>query len=159
MNAPREPLSVVVGIVGAEGAKFTPSGEQEARAIIRVLLSRPKSHLVSGGCHLGGVDIWAEEEAAKLGVGMTIFPPRVQRWEGYKERNLRIAEASDVVHCIAVARLSLDFNGPRFTFCYHCGTRRHIKSGGCWTVKRSRYGMLHVVANEEVQTFGERYGK
>jgi hypothetical protein len=26
----------------------------------------------------------------------------------------------------------------KFDLCYHCGTKDHVKSGGCWTVKYAR---------------------
>lgn len=55
-----------IGIIGHEAAKFTEAGEREAKRIIRVLLDAALT-LVSGGCHLNGVDIWAEEIADKIG--------------------------------------------------------------------------------------------
>lgn len=140
-----------IGIVGAEGAKFTREGEAHARQIIRSLLSEPGAVLVSGHCHLGGVDIWAEEIAAELGCATLIFPPARQCWEGgYKQRNLQIVEHSDFVHCIAVDVLPGEYTGMRFALCYHCAkvvAPRHVKSGGCWTMRRAQHGALHVVAN------------
>jgi len=57
-----------IGIVGHETAKFTAETEAKARAIIRHLLDHEGTDdvLVSGGCHLGGIDIWAEEEAERF---------------------------------------------------------------------------------------------
>lgn len=137
-----------VGIVGAEGAKFTPEGEAQARAIIRSLLAAPDAVVVSGGCHLGGVDIWAEEEAVVLGRKAVVFRPKTLMWStGYKPRNLLIAEHSEVVHCIAVDMLPREFGGMTFPLCYHCGRKDHVKSGGCWTMKRAKRGELHIVAN------------
>lgn len=136
MSASETPLNV--GIVGHERAKFTREGEIEARRIIRELLvSRDGARVVSGGCHLGGVDIWAEEESAKLGRPAPIVHlPKRQTWSGgYKERNVLIAQDSDEVHCIVVANLPESYNGMRFQLCYHCGTDKHVKSGGCWTAK------------------------
>ena len=52
-----------VGIVGHEAAKFTPETEHAARQIIRTLLATPDAIVVSGACHLGGIDVWAEEIA------------------------------------------------------------------------------------------------
>lgn len=82
------PDPYVVGIVGSEAAKFTPETEKRAREIIRSILIRPGITAVSSGhCHLGGIDIWAEEEAKKLGVyahGGFIFPPKDHTWSnGY----------------------------------------------------------------------------
>lgn len=139
-----------IGIVGHEAAKFTPNGEEQARQLIRTLLQNPKSILVSGHCHLGGIDIWAEEEARKLGRDMIIYPPAAYNWhDGYKPRNIKIAQTSDIVHCIVVDELPATFTGYRFLYCYHCKTSNHIKSGGCWTAKRAKEGRWHVI-NQEI---------
>lgn len=140
-----------IGIVGNEGAKFTPEAEEKARAIIRRLLAEP-CVMVSGHCHLGGIDIWAEEEAKALGRETSIWIPAALNWSnGYKPRNIQIARKSDEVHCIVVATYPESYKGMRFQWCYHCETREHVKSGGCWTAKyaQKRYGKpakWHVVA-------------
>jgi len=128
---------MIVGIVGAEAAKFTVVGEAQARAIMRELLSDPAATLmVSGGCHLGGADIYAEEEAELRGLPMRIHKPKRLTWDtGYKERNMRIAEDADIVHNFVVDVLPSDYDGMTFKKCYHCNTTEHIKSGGCWTAK------------------------
>jgi len=128
---------MVIGIVGAEAAKFTEAGEEQAREIIHALLKDPAvSLMVSGGCHLGGADIYAEEEAELLGIPMRIHKPKRLSWDtGYKERNMRIAEDADIVHNIIVDVLPSDFGGMTFKKCYHCNTTAHVKSGGCWTAK------------------------
>lgn len=143
-----------VGIVGHEGAKFTAKGEAAAREMIRGLLADPESVGVSGACHLGGIDIWAREEAKALGREFIEYPPKTLRWaDGFRPRNVKIAERSDIVHSIVVARFADAFTGPRYPFCYHCGTGGHIKSGGCWTAKYARnlgkLGQIRVVENEE----------
>lgn len=128
-----------IGIVGHEAAKFTTQAEAAAREIIRHLLVDPSAVLVSGHCHLGGVDLWAEEEAQALGRHMVIFPPKTHSWEtGYRLRNLQIAKNSDIVHCIVVSSYPENYQGMRFNYCYHCHTNEHIKSGGCWTAWRAR---------------------
>lgn len=127
-----------IGIVGAEGAKFTPCGESCARALIRSLL-QPGDEVVSGGCHLGGIDIWAIEEAHALDLYCHQYLPSVLSWEaGYKPRNILIAQNSDYVVCIAVNKLPPEFRGMQHRLCYHCGTSDHVKSGGCWTTKYAR---------------------
>lgn len=137
-----------IGIVGAEGSKFTAEGERQARLLILDLLLPAGSVLVSGHCHLGGIDIWAEEIADGLGIEKKIFPPTKLQWEGgYKQRNLLIAWQSDIVHCIAVDRLPSTFSGMRHSSCYHCGTTDHVKSGGCWTMKKAKAGKLHIIKN------------
>ena len=124
-----------VGIVGAEAAKFTTDGEAQARELIRLLLD-PGDICVSGGCHLGGVDIWAEEEARALGLEVIVYPPATLSWEsGYKPRNIQIAEACETLCCIVVDAYPPHYTGMRFNLCYHCKRRDHIKSGGCWTGK------------------------
>jgi len=130
-----------LGIVGHEAAKFTPVTETKARAAIRDLI---RSHtncttVISGGCHLGGIDVWSVEEAKALGLATKEFLPHNRSWTtGYKIRNIQIAQYSDVVVCFVVDKLPPTFIGPRFEFCYHCGARDHIKSGGCWTAKYAR---------------------
>lgn len=144
-----------IGIVGSEGAKFTPLGEERAKEWINKLLTGdyrmnpgnppkywgPETTVVSGHCHLGGIDIWAEEIADSLGFSKLIFPPKTLRWEGgYKQRNLEIAKNSDMVYCISVKDFPETYTGMRFPFCYHCKDTEpaHIKSGGCWTTKEAR---------------------
>ena len=136
-----------VGIVGHEAKKFTPITEKAAKLVIRALLKNAEV-LVSGGCHLGGVDIWAEEIAKELGCYNPdyIHLPKIQRWEGgYRQRNLKIAEDSDIVHCIVVAEYPPIYYGVRFDYCYHCNTSDHVKSGGCWTAKRAKSAEWHVI--------------
>ncbi|MGH9257021.1 MAG: hypothetical protein ACRD3C_20875 [Vicinamibacterales bacterium] len=157
-----------VGIVGAEEAKFTTAGQVEARALIARLLEPDGAVLVSGGCHLGGVDIWAEEEydallALESRPESVIHPPAVHAWaQGYKPRNLLIARDSTVVHNITVARYPAGYAGMRFAVCYHCERRfrktdrrspPHVKSGGCWTAyeaeKMGKRAHWHVISNKE----------
>lgn len=130
-----------IGIVGHEAAKFTKRGEKLARAAIRRLLIETRAtEVISGACHLGGIDIWAIEIGREMGLKTTEFPPKNQYWEtGYKPRNIQIAQASDMVVCIVVDGNPEEFRGMRFPCCYHCGgTTNHVKSGGCWTAKRAQ---------------------
>ena len=131
---------MTLGIVGCEAAKFTPATEAAARVAIRELIRRYRvQRVVSGHCHLGGVDIYAVEEARAMSVDVTEFPPETLSWSsGYKPRNIAIAHASDHVACITVKTLPPGYTGMRFRLCYHCGTADHVKSGGCWTVKYAR---------------------
>lgn len=129
-----------IGIVGHEAAKFTPTTEKAARGIVRKLLTDPAAVLVSGHCPLGGVDIYAEEEALALGRNMLIFAPKENNWErGFKPRNIQIAKNSNECHCISVYQLPATYKGMTFSSCYHCDKHReagvptHVKGGGCWT--------------------------
>ena len=126
-----------VGIVGSEEAKFTVITEATARMSIRISL-RGKTTLISGACHLGGIDIWAVEEARKLGIKVIEFKPAKLNWDGYKARNIQIANRADKVVCITVRKLPPGYRGMRFPLCYHCKTTNHIKSGGCWTAWYAR---------------------
>lgn len=145
---------MIIGIVGSEAAKFTAETEAKARAIIRTLLSHSDAILCSGHCHLGGVDIFAEEEAKALGRfdPQYIFPPKTLNWtNGYRPRNMQIARASDRVVCITLKALPASYSGMTFEGCYHCGDARppHVKSGGCWTVlqamKRGKPGEWYYI--------------
>lgn len=139
---------MIIGIVGAEGSKFTLEGERQAKELItHILLEGDKvTEVCSGECHLGGIDIWTREIALMVGVRYTGFPPKTRSWEGYKARNIQIAEHSAVVHNIVVDHLPPNFKGMTHKLCYHCGTTDHVKSGGCWTAKRAKEGIWHIVS-------------
>ena len=116
--------------------------------------------MVSGGCHLGGVDVWAIDAAQQLGLRVIEFPPEAHSWEYYKARNILIAHNSEHVVCIAVDQLPPTFQFPPTMkgfngYYYHCGMDMHIKSGRCWTTKYARkigiYGETLVVENSSVE--------
>jgi len=150
-----------IGIVGHEAAKFTPDTEKAAKTIIShivrdaIVASATSGNvhdpvIVSGGCHLGGVDIWAEEYADHHGLTKIIHKPKTLSWStGFMPRNIKIAEDSDIVHVIVVKSLPEGFRGMRFDECYHCHTKTHVKSGGCWTAKKAqrlgKYAVWHEV--------------
>ena len=144
---------MIVGIVGSEEAKFTPLGKQRAMELIEGILKQPDvESVVSGGCHLGGIDIWARDVGMKFELNVTEYLPKIHAWEtGYKPRNLLIAQRSDVVHCITIREYPKQYTGMRFAFCYHCGVDTHIKSGGCWTMKEAaklgKPNFLYIVEN------------
>ena len=145
---------MILGIVGSEAAKFTPVTEVAARGIICDLCENG-DEVVSGACHLGGVDVWATEEARALGLNVREFPPASQSWPHYRARNIQIAEASDIVHVITVRELPPDYRGMRFASCYHCKTAAHVKSGACWTAhyaerQLGKAACWHVISPEGV---------
>ncbi len=131
-----------LGVVGPEQAKFTSATEALARAaIVDAVRRHGADTLVSGHCPLGGVDIFAEEIAAQLGLRMIVHAPRTLSWSGlggYKARNLAIARTSDLVLMVALEKLPNGFRGMEHDGCYHCLDRNppHVKSGGCWTAWR-----------------------
>lgn len=94
-----------IAIVGGSGGKWTSETEIKAKRTIRDIFSKYNNEciLVSGGCHLGGIDIWAEEIAKELGLKTIIFPAVVHEWStrgGYRDRNIKIAVEADVVYDI-----------------------------------------------------------
>jgi len=126
-------------IIGHAADKFTDHTESLAKEAIRDIL-KPEYILVSGGCHLGGIHIWAEEIAKELGCYDKdhIHHPKIRRWEGgYKQRNLRIAEDAEEVYVIVVDKYPPNYTGRRFNICYHCKVDTHIKSGACWTALKA----------------------
>jgi len=135
------------GIVGVADDKLTPDTREQAKKIIvKILTARPDCVLVSGGCHLGGIDIIAESIADDIGVPKEIFKPSALSWGapgGYKERNLKIAQTSDIVHVIVVREYPPTYKEQQFPLCYHCKDQRppHVKSGACWTaIQAQRIG-------------------
>lgn len=129
----------VLGIVGAEAAKFTRITERAARLQIRKLFTPDVELVVSGACHLGGIDEWAIDEAVKFHLPFKEHKPAVLEWaRGYKPRNTLIAQDSHKVVCLTVRELPASYRGMKFDYCYHCKTGDHVKSGGCWTVKLAK---------------------
>ena len=141
-------LLVKLGIVGHAQEKFTFGTELKARQEIEKAIKHHNPEVViSGRSPMGGVDIYAEEIAAKLGVPTKIYQPEIHKWDGsyagkigFKQRNLQIAEHSDVVLVVVLKTLHPSYKGMKFNGCYHCGTRNpeHVKSGGCWTAWKCR---------------------
>jgi hypothetical protein len=125
-----------IGIVGAEGSKWTKSGEDRCKSAIRKLLEYAvgcdRIKVVSGECPKGGVDIWARDIGDELLCEYEPHFPETNDWEGFKARNLKIVERSDEIHVFTPDVLP----GGYKTFCYHCGTWEHVKNGGCWTAKQ-----------------------
>lgn len=142
-----------LGIVGADGEKFTRKGERTAQSLIRLLIQRDQPALIiTGRCPKGGVDIWAEEIALEMGVPYLIFPPKTHDWKGYRARNLQIARASLRVHCIALDVGPRWYTQPWYTqpsFCKHCQSTSHIGNGGCWTMHQAEYHTLHIIKNKD----------
>lgn len=131
---------MILGIVGSEAAKFTEETEAKAKGrIAGLIIEYHPTLVVSGGCHLGGIDSWAIEIAKRYKIDTKEYLPADLQWStGYKPRNIEIAEASDLLVCITVKELPEDYKGMRFKLCYHCKTDSHVKSGGCWTMKYAK---------------------
>ena len=85
--------------------------------------------LVSGGAK--GVDSIAEEVAKQLRIKTIIHKPLTKFWEnGYKPRNIKIAQDCDILYCFPTAF--------KTTACYHCKTDKHEVTGGCWTMNYAK---------------------
>lgn len=110
-----------IGIIGSQLADLTTTQQHTATIIIRSLLFcyALNSHplLVSGGCD--GIDTFAEAEAEHLGIVTKIFRPLKRKWEGpggFKERNIKIVEESDVI--VAIRSLTSSTYGSGWTADY-----------------------------------------
>jgi hypothetical protein len=130
-----------IAIIGNAGDKFTETTKNISKELIRSWL-HPGDILISGGCHLGGIDIWAEEIAKDMGIETIIYRPRLLQWNplreyGFKKRNMDIAENCEVLNVIVVKDYPPGYKGYRYAKCYHCNTKDHVKSGACWTAKRA----------------------
>ena len=96
-----------IAIVGSEEKYWNHDQMRQVMEHIKYTLSQDDVTLVSGGCHKGGPDIWAEAIAVALGVDSMIFLPDEYVWsisgthgrKGFKERNIEIAESCDELHC------------------------------------------------------------
>ena len=107
--------------------------------------------LVSGGCPRGGVDVWAENIAKKLGIPCEIHRPEVNQWEnkkeykdgkivikkGYKARNIEIAKACDILFDIEPEILCPKCKGKGCSFCKGKGKVLNW-SGGTWTLNYAK---------------------
>jgi hypothetical protein len=140
-----------LGIIGHAAEKFDKRTEKLAREeICKAIQEYRPLFIVSGRSPMGGVDVWAEEIAAGLGIRTKIYAPDENTWSGlggFKERNLTIARASDLVLVIVVEKYPKNYRGMKFTGCYHCKGRNpsHIKSGACWTAWKSSVGQWRII--------------
>jgi hypothetical protein len=127
---------MILGIVGNAGDKFDEDSKEIACLCIRQLIDEHNPRLIiSGACHLGGIDKWAVNIAGEMEIPFHEYNPEDLSWPSFKKRNLLIAKGSDKVVCIVVKDYPKDYKGERFKKCYHCKYRipSHVKSGGCWT--------------------------
>lgn len=133
---------MILGVVGAEAAKFTVETQQRAKGkLVQLYMQKKPELVISGACHLGGIDIWAVQIAQEMGIPTLEHPPEKLQWapNGYKERNLLISNDSEELVCVAVAEYPPTFKGMRFKHCYHHSppATDHIKGGGCWTLRQA----------------------
>lgn len=119
-----------IAIVGS--SHLTENEERTARQFSSMILNNHLKEgsviLISGGAK--GVDTQAEDVAKQLGIECKIFRPAEHNWDGYKVRNLKIAQECDILYCLPT-KLKIE---P----CYHCNTTDHERSGACWTLKQAK---------------------
>src|SRR3989337_3023384 len=100
-----------IAIVGSshlsEGEERT--ARQVSSTILKNYLKQGTVTLISGGAK--GVDTQAEDVAKQLGIECKIFKPAEQNWDGYKVRNLRIAQECDILYCLPTKPKILVING------------------------------------------------
>lgn len=150
-----------IAIVGHAEEKFNEMTKATAKRAIKEIIEKYKPCIViSGHSPMGGIDIWAEEEAEAQGQTMVIYEPMIRQWNppgryGFKARNIDIAKNCDVLYNIVVTEYPEGYEGRR-DIDYHCMGRLplHVKSGGCWTAWRAK-GMgkeVHfiIIGGEEV---------
>lgn len=162
-----------IGIIGHGEDKFSAKGKKDAKELITNILIdfslnclKSKKiepiYFVSGHSPVGGIDIYGEEEAKRLGFLLDLKIPKQNIWDaeyGFKQRNLDIARDSDILHVILVDKYPKDYRGRIFSVCYHCLKSKipetmpiHVKSGACWTASEARKlgkeVMYHIIKNE-----------
>ena len=95
-----------------------------------IVLGDKGVEFISGGAK--GVDEIAEFVAKCLDVERTIFKTEQHNWEGYKKRNMQIAQACDELYCITTTLK------PKGKKCYHHDpSQDHTKTAGCWTMSEA----------------------
>jgi hypothetical protein len=147
-----------IAIVGPQEDKWTEELKVKAKMFIEQLLYEQlkinEVIVVSGHCPKGGVDIWAEDIAKKLGIDTDIFIPEVNQWDdryptevenpyiphkmliGYKSRNMAIAKDCNILYCIVPNMNKFKvFNDTPMYYCKHCRQWGHPSNGGCWALK------------------------
>ena len=177
-----------IGIVGSEEPKWTEEQKPKAKEEIRGIFARSAMALaekrncssddqflvgmldslvhyqdlilVSGHCHKGGIDIWAEEIADALGIKKEIYPAEVNQWsdkrpiqntipvsvdlKGYRSRNIQIVRSCDILYDIEPAKSCRYCHGlGEGDYRLFIGTCPRCEgdgaySGGTWTMKYAR---------------------
>ena len=115
-----------VAIVGTS-SNLSENQERDMRQYIALVLKRYDTQndiIISGGSK--GVDSLAVEIAENLGFKVITYHPDKQEWKYFKQRNIRIAEECDDLHCFTIP--------VKTKKCYHHDEpMEHEKTAGCWT--------------------------
>lgn len=103
-----------LAIVGSQGKSFNDEQRKAALHLIELILNTwtddvgesvayakgiEKMRFISGG-EESGVDTWAEMKAISFGWDTRIHLPLTKNWEGFKARNILIANDADVLYAI-----------------------------------------------------------
>jgi len=133
-----------IAIVGAEESKWNEEQKEIAKREIKHIIAKHSEHvrgtfncfgscsnitIVSGHCPRGGVDIWAEEVADKLGIHKEIYSAEVNQWKdkiikdetsgdwhqapkkyvlkGFRSRNIQIARVVNTVKELDLIQLPM----------------------------------------------------
>lgn len=157
-----------IGIVGSEGKYWTAIQRrtvvQQIQKILIGAIDKSRQYqylgaygypiLISGGCGVNvetnkiekspGVDGWAEIVCDCLNFKKDIQYPKTNSWAGYKERNEKIGELSDIVYCFEPE--FEPFSGKQFEIRDGEFCRR---SGGFYplveAIKRGKSGVLTTI--------------
>ena len=124
---------IYIGIVGSSKAQHNQGGVALTVHNILDRYNNRDTTIVSGGAE--GVDTIAIGIAKLHGYNVIEYKPDEYNWNGYKKRNLLIANKCDKVYSIALPFIA--FKGHK---CYHCEKigidNNHTKTAGCWTAQR-----------------------
>jgi hypothetical protein len=105
---------ITLCIVGSRELSWREPTKAVVRSIIRATLTLiDPDAVISGQSPAGGVDVWAEQEAKRMGFPFMPFPPRAHNRAAYFERDIAMAEACTHLLCLE-SRLSMT-HGARFT--------------------------------------------
>lgn len=125
MSSSTQPAEVVLAIVGS--VKFTnPNAYAEAlEIIVETIRELRPTRIVSG--EADGMDTFGETIARLQGIPFTGYPPKNARWEpeGYKERNMQIADAC--THLLAIRCREAKTYGSGWTADYAEQTGKHVR--------------------------------
>jgi len=111
-----------IAIVGS--SRLTVGEATKALDVIHTLQSFA-DEIITGDAD--GID--AIVRMCGLSKPVTVMSAGVQQWEGqngFKMRNIRIAQLADKVYSIATKKI-------KDKRCYHCNKPNHDRTGGCWT--------------------------
>ena len=117
-----------IAIVGT--SRLTEKEKNQTRdAILKIIQSHSQGDVyLSGGAK--GVDIEVRNVAQNNDIEIVEHHPSSNNWDGFKMRNISIANECDILYCITTPM--------KYTPCYHCNDPTHEKTAGCWTMNYAK---------------------